>query len=152
MDRRFLRALAAAAAAAALALAGVAAEARPLTPAEQRYQAYSGAVPACDDPAVLARIQSRFRQKESEYWQSSAEIVSFDKVREAGFRSWGADHIPRRHCEALANLNASPKPHGVVYTVGEGLGTIGWGFGVEWCVQGYDRNLAFAPGCRAAGP
>lgn len=149
MDRHVLRALAAAA---ALALSGLAAEARPLTPAEQRYSAYSGAVPACDDPSVLARIQSRFRQKESKYWQSSAEIVGFEKVRETGMRSRGADYIPRRHCEALAFLNESPKPHGVVYTVGENLGMIGWGFGVEWCVQGYDRNLAYAPGCKAAGP
>lgn len=149
MDRRFLSALAAVA---ALAFTGLAAEARPLTPAEQRYGAFSGAVPACDDPAVLARIQSRFRQKERKYWASSAEIVAFEKVRETGFRSWGIDHIPRRHCEAWVYLNERPKPHGVVYTVGEGLGIIGWGFGVEWCVQGYDRNLAFAPGCKAAGP
>ncbi len=29
---------------------------------------------------------------------------------------------------------------------------IGWGYGVEWCVVGLDRNLAYAPACSALRP
>ena len=31
-------------------------------------------------------------------------------------------------------------------------GIIGWGYGVEWCVVGLDRNKAFSPRCKMAGP
>jgi len=29
---------------------------------------------------------------------------------------------------------------------------IGWGWGVEWCVVGLDRNLAYAPSCSVLRP
>ena len=29
---------------------------------------------------------------------------------------------------------------------------IGWGYGVEWCVVGLDRNLAYAPACSVLRP
>jgi len=38
------------------------------------------------------------------------------------------------------------------YVIAEDLGTIGATWGVEWCLAGLDRNLAFAPGCRMAQP
>ncbi|MBL8589807.1 MAG: hypothetical protein JNK46_14845 [Methylobacteriaceae bacterium] len=138
---------------AAALLAGLAATAlaRPLTPAERRYEAYTGQVASCDDPAVLARIRARFAAKESEYWNSRLEIVAIDRVRQIGFRSWGADHIPRRYCTARAHMN-DHRLRAVDYWVGESLGIIGWGFGVEWCVRGLDRNLAYSPGCKMARP
>ena len=77
----------------ALALAATAfasaVDARPLTPAEQRDSAYSGRLPACDDPAVLSRIQSRFSERETTYWKSGLEISGYDRVREIGWRSPG---------------------------------------------------------------
>ena len=36
---------------------------------------YSAEVPLCEDDGVLARIQSRFSQKEREYWNSELQIV-----------------------------------------------------------------------------
>ena len=135
---------------ASLGLAG-AVEARPLTPAEQRYSRYSGALPACDDPTVLSRIQSRFSTRESGYWNSPLEIQGYDRVREIGWRSWGADHIPRRYCMARGYFN-DMKLRQVSYWIGEDLGMIGWGYGVEWCVHGLDRNHAFAPDCKMARP
>ncbi len=138
------------AAALLLSLAG-AALARPVTPAEKRYSPYSGQINACDDPAVLGRIQSRFSAKEIEYWNSTLEIRGFDRVRQIGLRSWGLDHIPRRYCMARAMMNDGRR-RAVSYWVGEDLGIIGWGFGVEWCVHGLDRNLAFAPDCKMARP
>lgn len=126
-------------------------EARPLRPAEQRDSAYSGRLPACDDPSVLSRIQTRFSQRETNYWRSGLEIAGYDRVREIGWRSWGLDHIPRRFCVARAYMNDN-RLRQVSYAIGEDLGMIGWGFGVEWCVQGLDRNYAFAPGCKMARP
>lgn len=137
--------------AALLAALAAGAAARPLTPAELRYEPYSGHVARCDDPRVLGRIQSRFAAKESEYWKSPAEIVAFERIRQTGLRSWGLDHIPRRYCSGRVLLNDGRR-RGVDYWVGEDLGIIGWGFGVEWCVHGFDRNLAYAPHCKMARP
>lgn len=123
--------------------------ARPLVPAEKRIRPFTADLPKCDDKGVLDRIADRFQQKESLYWKSTLEIKGFDHVGESGFRSNGLDYIPRRYCTARATLNDARR-HQVTYWIGENLGIIGYGYGVEWCVNGLDRNNAFAPACRAA--
>jgi hypothetical protein len=121
------------------------------TRAQQRYVPYSAQLPACDDPGVLSRIGERFAQKETSYWNSALQVGGYDRIREIGFRANGLDYIPRRYC--VARVEATDLQHyAVIYSVGEGLGIIGWGYGVEWCVIGLDRNLAYAPGCSAARP
>ena len=127
------------------------APARPVVPAEQRYSSYDGDLPACDDPGVLDRIKDRFAAKESEFWSTSLEIVSYDRVKPVATRPYGLDHIPRNFCSARALLNDNSF-HDVSYSVAEDLGIIGFGYGVEWCVQGVDRNLAYAPNCQLARP
>jgi hypothetical protein len=122
-----------------------------VVPAEDRYAAYTANLPACDDPDVLNRIHDRFREKESEYWASSLQIAAYDRIREFSFRGNGLDYIPRRYCVARALLNDNHE-HTVIYDIGEDLGMIGWGYGVEWCVVGLDRNLAFAPACTGLRP
>jgi hypothetical protein len=112
---------------------------------------YTGALPACDDGDVLARIAWEFRDRESEYWRSDLAIESFARPREAGLRANGASYIPRRYCEARA-LFDDGRERAVVYELGENLGFIGLGYGVTWCVKGLDRNHAFSPDCKAAGP
>ncbi len=144
--KRFVVCLAALAAFSAGAQAGGV-----VVPAEQRYVPYSGALPACDDPSVLARISDRFAQKESEYWNSPLQIESYDRIEEIGFRANGLAYIPRRYCVARALANDA-RERTVVYDVEEDLGMIGWGYGVEWCVVGLDRNLAYAPKCSALRP
>ena len=72
--------------------------ARPVVPAEKRFDDYDGELPACDDPGVLDRIKDRFSQKETEYWNTSLEIVSYDQAKLIAARPWGADHIPRNFC------------------------------------------------------
>jgi hypothetical protein len=129
----------------------VAAQARPLVPAERRYDWFEGRVPACDDPNVFERIQSRFQAREGEFWKSGLLISGFDRVREIGMRSNGLDLIPRRYCEARAFMNDG-KLRTVSYTIAEDMGIIGWGFGVDWCVSGLDRNYAYAPNCKMARP
>jgi len=134
-----------------LALCGAAQAQGYSTPAEQRYSPYDANLPPCDDPGVLGRISDRFQQKEAEYWNSTLQIGGYDRVRQIGFRANGLGYIPRRYCIARAQVS-DLKPRAVIYAIEEDLGIIGWGYGVEWCVVGLDRNLAYAPGCQAVRP
>ncbi len=134
-----------------LALGASVASARDIVPAEQREIAFSAHLPGCDDASVLGKISSAFARKEGRFWNSSAEIQWFEKIRDVAWRPWGYDMIPRRFCTAVAILSDGRK-HRVDYSVRENLGFIGMTWGVEWCVAGYDRNRAYAPSCRAARP
>lgn len=131
--------------------AGSLVHARPLTPAEGRYFSYSGELPECANQQVLSRIAGRFHQRETGYWKSGLQIDAFSNIRQTGLRSAGVDLIPRRYCTADAVMNDA-KLRKVHYWVGENLGVIGWGWGVEWCIVGLDHHRAFGPACRAAGP
>ncbi len=143
--------LAVLAAALLLALGIGSADARPISPSEEKDQPYSGIVPACENQGSLSVIQSRFAQRESEYWHSGLEIAAFQEVREVGFRSNGLDYIPRRYCQAHA-LMSDQKIRTVDYSLVEAGGGIGFETGVIFCVVGLDRNDAFAPGCKMALP
>jgi len=112
---------------------------------------YDRWLPACDDGAALGRISARFAEKESRYWNSPLTIQGFERVRETAFRPWAHDTIPRRYCRAVA-LVSDGKPRPVYYWIGEDTGMIGFSWGVEWCVDGLDRNLAYHPHCKMARP
>lgn len=120
-----------------------------ITPAEDQILPYSAAMPACHDPAVLEKITSQFVERESRFWQSSLVIAGYEKIRPISFRPWGLDLIPRRFCTAIAVVSDGKKRR-IDYSVREDLGTIGMTFGVEWCIAGLDRNLAYSPHCRMA--
>jgi hypothetical protein len=112
---------------------------------------YDGAVPQCDEPFALWKIQSRFARKEGRFWASDLEIVRFDSIHQVAFRPWGGDTIPRRFCSARA-LTSDGKWRMVHYSIVEDGGMIGASWGVEWCVVGVDRNWANNPACRMAKP
>jgi hypothetical protein len=122
-----------------------------IVPAEQRHFAYSGDLPDCGDPGVLGRVSSRFAHKEGEYWNSTLEIDKFDRVKEISLRGNGVAYIPRRYCIARAFLNDGQK-RTAIYDVQESLGIIGFGYGVEWCIVGLDRNSAYSPACSVLRP
>jgi len=110
---------------------------------------YDGVVPPCE--AALGKIASRFRQKESRFWNSDLEILDFVRVHEIAFQPWVAETIPRRFCSAIAMVSDGHKRR-VNYWIGEDTGFIGVGWGVEWCVVGLDRNWAYNPACKTALP
>ncbi len=112
---------------------------------------YDALVPLCDNPGVLSKISSRFGHKEGEFWNSNLEIVGIERVREAAFRPWAAQAIPRRFCNGVARVSDGTR-HAVHYSITETGGWLGAGWGVEWCVVGLDRNWAFNPACRMAKP
>jgi hypothetical protein len=144
----------------ALALAGVTlvlgaftgAAARPQIPAEKREFNFYRGVPACDDSSVLGKIQSKFAAREADEWNSGLQIAAFENIYETGVRSSGLDYIPRRFCVARARF-ADGRPVKVYYAIAAEMGWLGVaGFGLEWCVDGYDRNHAYGANCRAARP
>jgi len=128
------------------------ADARPMTPAERRDMPLSPDMPGCADPMVLARISSRFDAREWKFWDSGLSITGFDRVAEIGYRTNGLDYVPRRYCTARA-IFSDGAMRKVTYAIASDLGWLGvLGYGVDWCVDGLDRNHAYGAGCRAARP
>jgi hypothetical protein len=121
------------------------------TPAEARWAPFYPDMPACDDTGVLSTISGRFGQTQREYWNPDLSIMTFDRVREIGFRSNGLDYMPRRYCVASAAMS-DQKQRTVVYDVGSNFGILGLTWGVEWCVVGVDPTFAYAPDCLAIKP
>lgn len=163
VSRSSTRLAALALALAAGGLGATCAAARPLTPAENRYQPFDAQLPRCDDPAVLGTLSDRFASKEASYWGEDIHLVGFDHVRQTGLRTWGMDHVPRRYCVATALTDEVPpkaplrggafRPRRqVIYNIIENGGFSGYGWGVEFCVQHHDHNAAYAPMCKVAGP
>jgi hypothetical protein len=110
---------------------------------------YDGRVAECE--RALPTITSQFQEKESTFWNSALQITGYGRIHETAFRPWQSDNIPRRYCSADAMLNDG-KRRTVHYSIIEDGGFAGYDQGVEWCVTGLDRNWAYNPRCRAAGP
>jgi hypothetical protein len=110
---------------------------------------YDGVVSGCE--RAVETISTQFREKESTFWNSPLQIMSFGRIHETAFRPWQSDNIPRRYCSAEVMLNDG-KHRTVHYSIIEDGGYAAHGEGVEWCVTGLDRNWAYNPGCRSARP
>jgi hypothetical protein len=115
-------------------------------PAETREMPYSAMLATCGEPAVLDHIRTRFARTERRYWHSDAEIVGIDRIRQAAFRPHGLDLIPRRYCDAVATLSNNRRLK-LRYAIVEDAGLFGYGDGVQFCLEGYDRNHTAMPGC-----
>jgi hypothetical protein len=112
---------------------------------------YDRDIPACDYPAALDRIIANFRTKEFRFWNSELRIVGIENIEETAVLPWAAQSIPRRYCSGTAVINDGTK-HRMIYSIAEDTGMIGMDWGVNFCVTGIDRNDAYNPDCRAAGP
>ena len=134
-----------------LLVLGSAAMARDMIPAEKRLLPFSADIPLCSDPGVLEDISTRFAEKERKFWNSDLTIVQYDQIRPLAWRPWGLDTIPRRFCSATATISDGRR-HTVNYSVREDLGFSAFDNGTEFCVVGFDRNLAYSPACRLARP
>ncbi|MDX3805990.1 hypothetical protein ACXIUS_10315 [Bosea thiooxidans] len=118
--------------------------------AEERIVPMYGNLPGCDDPAVLSHLTNSFDSREATYW-GPLQALSYDRIAQLGFRSWGDDFIPRRFCTARLMLNNGVF-HRVDYSVRENLGLFGMTWNVNWCVAGLDRQRSYAPDCKMARP
>jgi hypothetical protein len=110
---------------------------------------YDSVLPACE--SGLGTIVSQFAEKEGRFWNSSLQILGFERVRQIAYRPWAPGTIPRRFCRAVA-LVSDHRKHTVYYWIGEDTGFVGATWGVRWCVVGLDRNWAYNPGCKMARP
>ena len=113
-----------------------------------RYDAW---LPACDNPLALAKIDIHFAVKELRFWNPALFITRFGEVREVAYRPWGDYAIPRRFCTAQTTLSDGTETV-TYYSIAEDQGFAGATWGVEWCVVGADRNMAYSPRCKMALP
>ena len=121
-----------------------------VVPPEEWHVPIAGDPPACDDPVVLWNITYHNFEKEAEYW-SGIDINAVDDIHQIGLRANGNQYIPRRYCVGTAKMSDN-KERRLVYQVQQSMGFAGFTVGVEWCVVGLDRDLAFAPACSSLRP
>jgi hypothetical protein len=112
---------------------------------------YDKVLPPCDYRAALDRIIGDFQIKEARFWNSRLQIVGFENIQQTALLPWAAQSIPRRFCSGTAVINDGAR-HAIFYAIVEDTGIIGIDWGVNFCVVGLDRNLAYGPACRAARP
>jgi hypothetical protein len=112
---------------------------------------YDRPLPSCNYPAALDRIIGDFQIKEARFWNSRLQIVGFENIQQTAVMPWAAQSIPRRFCAGTAVINDGAR-HAIFYSIAEDTGTIGIDWGINFCVVGLDRNLAYGPACRAARP
>jgi hypothetical protein len=110
---------------------------------------YDGRVAPCEQ--ALGTITNQFWEKESTYWNSELRITAYSHIHEIAFRPWQSDNIPRRYCTGKA-MTSDGRVHTVNFSIIEDGGFASFDQGVEWCLTGLDRNWAYNPACRAAGP
>lgn len=120
-------------------------------PAETRMIPYSGYLPLCEDPATLNQISDGFADREASPLGSGLAILAFDDIRQTGYRTNGWSYIPRRYCTARVVLTDGRRS-GVGYEIAEQQGFIGSGYGVQWCVVGFDRYHVYSPACKMTQP
>lgn len=128
-----------------------AAAAYDVVPAEKRVLPYVANLPTCGDPSVLAEITVAFAEKEVKFWNSSLQLIQYENIKPLAWRPWGLDTIPRRYCTGTVTMSDGRHSR-IDYSVREDLGFIGNSWGIEFCILGLDRNLAYAPSCRMARP
>jgi hypothetical protein len=125
--------------------------AREITPAERRDHPFDASLPTCGDPAVLGDISSSFATRERRFWNSSLQIVGFERIQPVAWRAWGLDYIPRQYCTGTVVVSDGNRRQ-INYVIGEDLGFIGIGWGTDFCIVGLDRNYSHAPLCKQALP
>jgi hypothetical protein len=132
----------------------LAAQAADLRRAPAAAPAHAGTLPACETPAVLSNIQSRFAKREQRFWDSPLRIVGYEDIRHVAYRPWGEAFIPRRFCSARVQVDDGQRisERRVNYVIVEDIGFAGHGYGVQWCVSGVERHFHAAPDCRLMMP
>jgi hypothetical protein len=112
---------------------------------------YDREMPPCDYPPALDRIIGDFRTKEARFWNSQLQIVGIENIQQTAVLPWAAQDIPRRFCSGTAVVNDGGR-HAIFYSIAEDTGFVGATWGINFCVVGLDRSMAYGPACRAARP
>lgn len=115
------------------------------------YPAAPAIGPACDTPDVLRRIMSRFDSTEARYWKTGVRMALITDARPTSFRDLPPATTFIRYCAATAYLTDGAR-HELVYWMRSNQGFAGYGWGVEYCLVGRDRQMSYAPQCRMLRP
>lgn len=104
---------------------------------------------ACDDPGILARIQSKFRHQVRHVPHlPDVAIEGFGKVHQHRYKAAKENSpVARRYCGATAELSDGRKRY-VWYLIENPWGYAGAGNNVEFCVNGFDRWYVYSGRCR----
>ncbi|MEM8838331.1 MAG: hypothetical protein AAGE89_09580 [Pseudomonadota bacterium] len=107
-----------------------------------------GTLPLCDHGPVLNKISKRFARVHKFYRDSDLALGEITSVRETAERLDVPEASNRRFCAAHVSLTdgADTTVYYMILDQG-GLASIGWG--VDFCVQGYDYERAHGAECRS---
>ncbi|MDW6021303.1 hypothetical protein SAZ10_05930 [Mesorhizobium sp. BAC0120] len=111
---------------------------------------WSNLVPRyCDDPYVLSMITDRFQtQAFNVLHRPDLRITDFRHISEDRYFPYSEEWpIARRYCAAKVLMSDGYKRK-IWYLVEDGMGIIGIGDNVEFCVSGLDRWLVYNGSCR----
>lgn len=103
----------------------------------------------CENSAVLSRISAKFRHQVRNVPNlPDVSIDDFSKVHQHRYLPYSENHpIARRYCGATALLSDGRK-RDVWYLIEDGMGLVGLGQNVEFCVAGFDRWMVYNGRCR----
>lgn len=102
---------------------------------------------ACTHARALGRIQSRFAWAENSLWRRGFVIATIGNARPSGHPYAEPGLVKRDYCVADAVMtNGSSYP--VHYTIEHGLGFVGIGVSVDFCVLGLDPWHVHDGSCR----
>ena len=140
----------------AVALTGPVAAADVYGVTQQPVVGYQGhkanPLPACDDPAVVARIPERFAYQDARITLTGLTISGVDNIMQTGLKAGGPGLIDRRYCGATAWLSNGQTSD--VYYIIEGpkvgFASIGWH--TESCLPGFDPYRVYDARCRTVRP
>ncbi len=103
----------------------------------------------CENPAMLAKIKSRFHhQTRNVPHLPDVQIEAFSRIHQHRYLPARDDRpIARRYCGAKAELSDGRSRY-VWFLIENPMGFAGVGNNVEFCVSGFDRWFVYNGRCR----
>ncbi len=104
-------------------------------------------LPACEADKVHEQIISRFNQADRTLWGSGIRLRSISNSHEHAYNIYPDSPINRRYCQAKAWMSDG-RARVMHFVIEQGMGLAGFKWGVEYCLKGSDRWLAYNGWCR----
>jgi hypothetical protein len=110
------------------------------------------ALPACDEPSVLARISEKFAYQDRHITFTGLAIDRIGDIRERALKTGGPSLTDFRYCSATAWLS-NGRTSEVVYLIeGPMKGPFSIGSNVESCLPDFDPYRVYDARCRSIRP
>jgi hypothetical protein len=112
---------------------------------------WRGALPGCESPAVLAKVQRKIAYGSPRVLGYHLAIEQIEGIEQDDIDALGKSLIDRRYCSATAWLSNGKKSE-VVYLIEASQGFASIGYNVESCLPSYDRWRVYDEWCRSIRP